>query len=63
MDRTDFPTGGVVLMAEHAGVSCHQVTQIWKAADLKPHRIRNFKATRNKIPGNRSATTLISPRR
>ena len=30
-------------MAEHAGVSCHQVTQIWKAADLKPHRIRNFK--------------------
>ena len=33
----------VRLMAEHAGVSCHQVTQIWKAADLKPHRIRNFK--------------------
>ena len=30
-------------MAEHAGVSCHQVTQIWKAADLRPHRIRNFK--------------------
>ena len=33
----------VRLMAEHAGVSCHQVTQIWKAADLKPDRIRNFK--------------------
>ena len=30
-------------MAEYAGVSRHQVTQIWKAADLKPHRIRNFK--------------------
>ena len=28
-------------MAEHAGVSCHQVTQIWKAADLRPHGIRS----------------------
>ncbi len=33
----------VRLMAEHSGVSKHQVAQIWKAADLKPHRVRNFK--------------------
>ena len=31
------------LMAEYAQVSKHQVTEIWKAADLKPHRIRSFK--------------------
>ena len=30
-------------MAEYAQVSKHQVTAIWKAADLKPHRIRSFK--------------------
>lgn len=33
----------VRLMAQHARVSKHQVAQIWKAADLKPHRVRNFK--------------------
>ena len=38
-------------MAEYAQVSKHQVTEIWKAADLKPHRIRF----------SRSATILISP--
>ena len=31
------------LMAEYANVSKHQVAEIWKAADLKPHRIRSFK--------------------
>ena len=31
------------LMAEYAQVSKHQVTAIWKAADLKPHRIRSCK--------------------
>ena len=30
-------------MAEHAGVTRWQVHQIWKAADLKPHRLRTFK--------------------
>ena len=30
-------------MAEYAQVSKHQVTAIWKAAALKPHRIRSFK--------------------
>ncbi|HDZ37946.1 MAG TPA: hypothetical protein ENH62_06640 [Marinobacter sp.] len=30
-------------MAEHAGVMRWQVHQIWKAADLKPHRLRTFK--------------------
>jgi len=30
-------------MAEHAGVTRWQVQQIWKAADLKPHRLRTFK--------------------
>ena len=33
----------VRLMAEYARVSRHQVAQIWKAADLKPHRVRSFK--------------------
>ena len=31
------------LMAEYAQVSAWQVRQIWKAADLKPHRIKTFK--------------------
>lgn len=31
------------LMAKYAGVSAWQVFQIWKAADLKPHRIKTFK--------------------
>tara|TARA_B100001540_G_scaffold317580_1_gene351367 strand:- start:402 stop:1010 length:609 start_codon:yes stop_codon:yes gene_type:complete len=30
-------------MAEHAGVTRWQVHQIWKAADLKPDRLRTFK--------------------
>jgi len=33
----------VQLMAKHAGVTTWQVRQIWKAADLKPHRLRTFK--------------------
>lgn len=31
------------LMAKYADVTVHQVRQVWKAADLKPHRIRSFK--------------------
>ncbi|MBU2490968.1 MAG: IS630 family transposase [Proteobacteria bacterium] len=31
------------LMAKYAGVSKWQVQQVWQAADLKPHRIKNFK--------------------
>jgi transposase len=31
------------LMAKYAGVSVHQVREVWKAADLKPHRLRTFK--------------------
>lgn len=31
------------LMAEATGVSKHQVTEIWAAAGLKPHRVKNFK--------------------
>lgn len=31
------------LMAEAAGVTRHQVAEIWKAAGLKPHRVRTFK--------------------
>ncbi len=30
-------------MAEYAGVSRWQVSQIWQAADLKPHRLKTFK--------------------
>ena len=31
------------LMAKAAGVTAWQVQQIWKAADLKPHRLQTFK--------------------
>jgi len=31
------------LMAKYAGVSTHVVRKVWKAADLKPHRLRSFK--------------------
>jgi transposase len=33
----------VRLMAEYAGVSTWQVRQVWKAADLRPHRLKTFK--------------------
>lgn len=31
------------LMAKYAGVTVHQVRQVWEAADLKPHRVKSFK--------------------
>lgn len=31
------------LMMKYAGVTQHQVMSVWKAADLKPHRLKNFK--------------------
>lgn len=31
------------LMAKYAGVSQHQVRQVWAAADLRPHRLKTFK--------------------
>lgn len=31
------------LMAQYAGVSQRQVRSVWKAADLKPHRLKSFK--------------------
>jgi transposase len=31
------------LMAKCAGVSIHQVQQVWAGADLKPHRLKSFK--------------------
>lgn len=31
------------LMARYAGTTVHQVRQVWQAADLKPHRLQNFK--------------------
>ena len=31
------------LMAKYAGVTEHQVRDVWRAADLKPHRLRTFK--------------------
>ena len=33
----------IVLMSQYAEISTWQVRQIWKAADLKPHRIKTFK--------------------
>ena len=31
------------LMAKHARVSQWHVAQVWKAADLRPHRLKTFK--------------------
>ena len=31
------------LMAKYAGVTEHEVRAVWRAADLKPHRLRTFK--------------------
>lgn len=30
-------------MAKYAGISTWQVRQIWKSADLRPHRLKSFK--------------------
>ena len=35
----------VRLMAKAAGITTWQVRQIWNAADLKPHRLKNFKTS------------------
>ena len=35
------------LMAQAAGITTWQVRQIWKAADLKPHRLKNFKISKD----------------
>ena len=35
------------LMARYAGVSQRQVKAVWEAADLKPHRIKNFKISKD----------------
>lgn len=37
----------VRLMAESAGVTTWQVRQIWAAADLRPHRLKTFKISRD----------------
>lgn len=31
------------LMAKYAGVSVHQVQQVWEGSDLRPHRLKTFK--------------------
>src|SRR5947208_9507742 len=35
------------LMAKHARVSQWHVAQVWKAADLRPHRLKTFKISRD----------------
>lgn len=35
------------LMADAAGVSKHQVSEVWAAAGLKPHRVKSFKISRD----------------
>lgn len=37
----------VRLMAEYAGVTTWQVRQVWAAANLKPHRTKSFKVSRD----------------
>lgn len=39
----------VRLMAKYAGISTWQVLQIWKAADLQPHRIKTFKISNDPL--------------
>ena len=34
-------------MAQYAGVTQWQVRQIWEAADLKPHRLKSFKISKD----------------
>jgi hypothetical protein len=38
-----FTHWSIRLMAEHADVTRWQVQQIWRAAKLKPHRLKTFK--------------------
>ncbi len=35
------------LMAKYAGVTVHQVRQVWMAADLRPHRLKTFKISKD----------------
>ena len=35
------------LMAKYAGVSQWQVRKVWEASDLKPHRIKSFKISKD----------------
>lgn len=35
------------LMAKHAGVGRQHVTRVWRAAGLKPHRLKTFKISRD----------------
>ena len=37
----------VRLMAKYAGVTTWQVRQVWAAADLRPHRLKSFKLSRD----------------
>ncbi len=37
------------LMAKYAGVTKWQVQQVWAAADLRPHRLRNFKLSNDPL--------------
>ena len=34
-------------MARYAGVTQWQVRQVWRAADVKPHRLKTFKLSRD----------------
>jgi hypothetical protein len=34
-------------MAKYAGVSMQQVREVWMAADLKPHRLKSFKISKD----------------
>ena len=35
------------LMAKYAGVTVHQVRQVWMAADLRPHRLKTFRISKD----------------
>ena len=47
----ELPPGGTHwsqrTMAKAAGVTQYQVAEIWKAAGLKPHRVRTFKTSKD----------------
>ena len=39
----------VRLMADYAGVTTWQVREVWKGADLKPHRLKTFKISKDPL--------------
>lgn len=46
---TEAKFWSIRLMMKYADVTQHQVMEVWKAADLKPHRLKNFKISNDPL--------------